>query len=126
MKLKLALALLFSLAIVFTKAQRPQPDIEKVRGGELIIQPVMHASLVLSYHKKNVYIDPTGGADLFKGLAAPDIIVITDIHGDHFDLNTIQAINTSKATLVVPQAVADRLPATACGTTSVALEVLMA
>lgn len=111
MKLKLALALLLSLTIIFAKAQRPDPDHEKVKGGELTIQPITHATLVLSYNKKNIYIDPTGGTDAFKGLAAPDIIAVTDIHGDHLDTATIKAINTANAVLVVPQAVADKLPA---------------
>lgn len=97
---------------MFVKAQPIQPDQEKVKGGELTIQPITHATLVLSYKKKNIYIDPTGGAEAFKGLAAPDLIVITDIHGDHFDPKTIEAINIAKAVLVVPQAVADKLPAT--------------
>jgi L-ascorbate metabolism protein UlaG (beta-lactamase superfamily) len=112
MKLKLAFASLLCLSTMFANAQRPEPDHEKVKGGELTIQPINHATLVLTYHNKNIYIDPTGGADAFKGLAAPDIILITDIHGDHLDPKTIDAINTSKATLVVPQAVADKLPAT--------------
>lgn len=112
MKLKLALVLVSCLSTLFVKAERSEPDIEKVKGGELTIQPISHATLVLTYHKKNIYIDPTGGADAFKGLAAPDMILITDIHGDHFDIKTIDAINTNKATLVVPKAVADLLPAT--------------
>ena len=49
---------------------------------------------------------------MFKGLPAPDMIIITDIHGDHFDTATLSAINTNNAVLVVPQAVADMLPAT--------------
>jgi L-ascorbate metabolism protein UlaG (beta-lactamase superfamily) len=112
MKLKLTFAFFLCLSIMFTNAQRPEPDHEKVKGGELTIQPINHATLVLTYHSKNIYIDPTGGADAFKGLAAPDLILITDIHGDHLDPKTIDAINTAKATLVVPQAVADKLPAT--------------
>jgi L-ascorbate metabolism protein UlaG (beta-lactamase superfamily) len=112
MKLKLTFAFFLCSSIIFTNAQRPEPDHEKVEGGELTIQPINHATLVLTYHNKNIYIDPTGGADAFKGLSAPDLILITDIHGDHLDPKTIDAINTAKATLVVPQAVADKLPAT--------------
>ena len=111
MKLKLAFTFLSCLTMMFARAQRPDPDVEKVKGGELTIQPVTHATLVLSYHNKNMYIDPSGGAEAFKGLAAPDMIVITDIHGDHFDPKTVEAINTSKAVLVVPRAVANMLPA---------------
>ncbi|HKG06113.1 MAG TPA: MBL fold metallo-hydrolase [Pedobacter sp.] len=110
MKLKSALIFLLSASMLFAKAQRIAPDHEKVKGGELIIQPITHATMVLTYQGKNIYIDPTGGAEVFKGLAGPDIILITDIHGDHFDPKTIDAINTSKAMLIVPQAVADKLP----------------
>ncbi|WP_285055685.1 MBL fold metallo-hydrolase [Pedobacter ginsengisoli] len=111
MKLKLTLIFLLSSCALFTQAQRIAPDQEKVEGGELTIQPITHATLVLTCKNKNIYVDPTGGADAFKGLGAPDIILVTDIHGDHFDLKTIEAINTNKAMLVVPQAVADKLPA---------------
>src|ERR1700744_253163 len=108
----IALSLLFSLTLIFAYAQRPDADHEAVKGGELTIQPITHATLVLSYQGKNIYIDPTGSADAFKGLAAPDMILITDIHGDHLSPQTIDVVNTAHAVLVVPQAVADKLPAT--------------
>ena len=107
-----ALSLLFSLTLLFAYAQRPAADHEAVKGGTLTIQPITHATLVLSYQGKNIYIDPTGGAAAFTGLGAPDMIVITDIHGDHLSPQTIDAVNTAHAVLVVPQAVADKLPAT--------------
>lgn len=111
MKLKFVLAYFLSMAVMFAKAQLTQPDHEKVKGGDLIIQPITHATLVLSYNKKNIYVDPTGGANAFKGLGAPDMILITDIHGDHFDTATLSAINTANTVLVVPQAVADKMQA---------------
>lgn len=112
MKYKFVFLFFAAFIMLFAKAQHPQPDHVKVNGGELLIQPVQHASLLLSYQNKNIYIDPAGGANLFQGLAAPDIILVTDIHGDHFDTATLAAVNTKNATLVVPQAVADKLPAT--------------
>jgi L-ascorbate metabolism protein UlaG (beta-lactamase superfamily) len=112
MKLKLVFASLFCLMAIFSQAQLVPADQEQVRGGNLTIQPITHATLVLGYHQKNIYIDPTGGATAFAVLAAPDLIIITDIHGDHFDPKTIEAVNKSNAVMVVPQAVADKLPAT--------------
>jgi L-ascorbate metabolism protein UlaG (beta-lactamase superfamily) len=100
------------LACYLPTRNAPQPITKKLKAGELTIQPITHATLVLSYQGKNIYVDPTGGADAFKGLAAPDMILITDIHGDHLDPKTIDAVNTNHAVLVVPQAVADKLPAT--------------
>lgn len=110
MKIKLAIVLLFC-SIIGVNAQSITPDVVKVTGGDLTIQPIMHATMVMSYHNKNIYIDPTGGAAAFKGIGAPDMIVITDIHGDHFDTKTLQEINTKNAVMIVPQAVADKLPA---------------
>jgi L-ascorbate metabolism protein UlaG (beta-lactamase superfamily) len=112
MKFKFLLTLLATFGILSAHAQRPDADHETVKAGELTIQPINHATLVLTYQHKNIYVDPTGGADSFKGLAAPDMILITDIHGDHFDPKTLDAVNTTHATLIVPQAVADKLPAT--------------
>lgn len=110
MRFKQLLSFFFFFSAIVAQAQLIAPDREKVRGGELTIQPITHATLVLSYNKKNIYVDPTGGKEAFGNLAAPDIILITDIHGDHFDPKTLDAINASKAVLVVPQAVADKLP----------------
>lgn len=111
--MKRTLSIVLTTLITLTlSAQRPQPDQVKLRGGELMIQPIMHASLLLGYHQMNIYVDPTGGATAYKGLPAPDMIIVTDIHGDHFDLKTIDSINTKNALLVLPKAVAEKLPAT--------------
>lgn len=112
MKLKFALIMLLSITLSSAYSQGVAADHEKVKGGELIIQPVSHATFVLTYQKKNIYVDPTGGAEPFKGIGSPDIILITDIHGDHFDIKTVEAIMSKKTMLVVPQAVADKLPTT--------------
>ena len=115
MKLKIAIAaLMLSTSSLYVHAQQsklPVPERVSTKNGELTIQPITHASLVLNYQNKNIYVDPTGGAEAFEGLGTPHVILITDIHGDHFDKKTIQAINKTDATLIVPQAVADSLPA---------------
>ena len=104
---KLLAALLISLPAL---AQRPAPDQIETKKGPLSIQPVQHGSLVLTWNKKTIYVDPAGGAALFAGLAAPDIILITDIHGDHMDPKTLAGLRVGRAVLVVPKAVADQLP----------------
>ena len=111
MKLKLALALISSFIIFETQAQRDKPDVEKAKKGDLTIQPVNHATLFLKHLDQTIYVDPTGGAKAFEGIPSPSIIVITDIHGDHLDLKTIEAINKGNIVFIVPQAVADKLPA---------------
>lgn len=110
MKLKM-LALLFVLVCCKSDAQRAAPDNIPTALGALTVQPIQHASLVLTVKGKTIYADPAGGAANYQGIAAPDIILVTDIHGDHFDPGTLAAVETSNTVLVVPQAVADKLPA---------------
>ena len=108
--MKTALSILACLTLTAAIAQRPAADKIETSKGPLAIQPLNHATLALTWQGKTVYIDPNGGAKTFEGVAAPDLILITDIHGDHFNVETLNAIHASKATLVVPQAVADKLP----------------
>ena len=99
------------MPVIFSaRAQRSAPDMLQTKLGALSIQPIEHASLILSVHGLTIYADPTN-ADNFKGQAPPDIILITDIHGDHFDLKTIDAVKKAGTLLVAPQVVADKLPA---------------
>jgi L-ascorbate metabolism protein UlaG (beta-lactamase superfamily) len=91
-------------------AQRSTPDQIDTSKGILSIQPILHGTFVLQWDRKTIYVDPYGGAKVFEGIPAPDLILITDIHGDHMNLETLNAIETSKAILIGPQAVADKLP----------------
>ena len=89
-------------------AQQPDFDEIKTSNGILKIDPVLHGSLILSHNNKTIFVDPYGGSELYN--KTPDIILITDIHGDHLDQKTLDGIDTSKSIFIVPQAVADKLP----------------
>ena len=81
----------------------------QTKNGNLQIQPVTHATFVMTYNNKTFYVDPTGGPAPFTGMSKPDIIIITDIHGDHCDPKTIDSIRTPNTVFIVPRAVAERL-----------------
>ncbi len=108
MKHAMLISFLFMSALAMN-AQSSTLDIVQTTAGPLTIQPIEHASLVLTVHGITIYADPTG-PDKYKGMAAPNIILITDIHGDHFDAKSIDALKTPATILIVPQAVADKLP----------------
>src|SRR5882762_782508 len=108
--MKSSFVFLLMLVVGIAFAQRPAPDVIETSKGALTIQPLNHATLVFTFNGKTIYNDPQGGAKLFEGIPTPDLILITDIHGDHFNLETLKAIDLSHARLVVPQAVADKLP----------------
>jgi L-ascorbate metabolism protein UlaG (beta-lactamase superfamily) len=109
MKIK-ALALLCTFFIVKANAQQSTHDTLTTKQGIVLIQPIVHASIVLTVQGKTIYVDPSGAAN-YKGIAAPDMIIITDIHGDHFDTSTIAAVKTPKTIFVAPQVAADKMPA---------------
>ena len=100
----------FSMILLTAVAQRATPDKIETSAGPLTIQPILHGCLVLTWNGKTIYVDPYGGAKAFDGIATPDLILITDIHGDHLNAETLNAIETSKAKIVAPKAVADQLP----------------
>ena len=89
-----------------------EPEIieETVDTTTFNVTPISHATMVLEMGGTIIYVDPVGGASAFEGMPEPDLILITDIHGDHFDLKTLEAINTAETKIFVPMAVAEKLP----------------
>ena len=53
-------------------------------------------------------VDPTAQGN-YAGFAAPDIILITDIHGDHLDAATIAKLRKPATKIVAPAAAASQL-----------------
>jgi len=102
-----------TLAQTAPKAAPPRVAADQLTTtkGPLTVQPITHGSVVLTWNGKTIFVDPYGGAPAYAGLAAPDLILITDIHSDHLDLQTLAGLAVDHALLVVPQAVADQLPA---------------
>ena len=107
MRKNACLTLVLLIATCFCLAAQ-EADTIKTKRGNLIIHPVLHGSLVLEWEGSTVYIDPYGGGDLYSALPDPDLILITDIHGDHQDQSTLSALNTEESVYMVPQAVADK------------------
>ncbi|WP_456439873.1 MBL fold metallo-hydrolase [Psychroserpens sp.] len=91
----------------------------KTTKSAVTINPIFHGSLVLEYKNVVIYIDPAGGAKAFKGQKPPTLILITDIHSDHLDIETLKAISTKGSKIIAPVAVADKLPAGLRSKTSV-------
>ncbi|MBO0593068.1 MBL fold metallo-hydrolase [Cellulophaga sp. E16_2] len=76
----------------------------------ITITPIEHASAVLQWGETTIYIDPVGGAGEYTEQKKPNLLLITDIHGDHLDSATLDSLDLSETKIIVPQAVADKLP----------------
>lgn len=96
-----------------TKMDRPdKPSIAESNGQDESIEviPIEHATAILEWHDLSIYIDPVGKVEKFADYGPPDLILITDVHGDHFSIETLEGLNTEKAKIMMPQAVADQMP----------------
>ena len=105
----IALMVFLLMSVVRLQAQT-QYDQLSTNNGEVTIIPINHATLALKWKNEVVYFDPSGDMDLFKDVEAPTIILITDIHGDHFNLATLNNLKANGVQIVAPKAVADQLP----------------
>ena len=77
-------------------------------GGDITIQPINHATLQIVYAGHVIDVDPVPQGT-YTGLAAPDIVLVTDIHGDHLDPATITKLRKPTTKIVAPAAAAPKL-----------------
>ncbi|MCX2743190.1 MBL fold metallo-hydrolase [Mangrovivirga sp. M17] len=100
---------LILLVLSINAQEKLQTDQIETKKGILTINPVQHATMVLEWNNKTIYVDPHGGKNKFKSYPDPDIILITDIHGDHFNKETLNELPTSNAIFIVPPAVNEKM-----------------
>jgi L-ascorbate metabolism protein UlaG (beta-lactamase superfamily) len=85
-------------------------DLIPTSSGDIKVTPILHGTVVLEFQGKTIYVDPYGGASVFEGQKKPDLILITDIHGDHHNQETLDGLDLSNAIIVAPKEVAEKLP----------------
>lgn len=105
----LAIGIIFIIKMQKNDNKENRGDIANVASTVNVI-PIEHASLILGWDGVAIYADPVGEAKMFEGLPAPDMILLTDIHGDHFDVEVLKTIVKEKTIIVAPKTVADKMP----------------
>ena len=96
---------LSALAAVVCMGQPSRPVEEfKTKAGVLKITPIRHATMMIEAGGKVLYVDPWSQAN-FDGLPKADLILITDIHGDHMDPKAIDLISKPETRILAPAAV---------------------
>lgn len=102
-----AAALVVTTPTVFGQTS-PKADTLAATGGDITITPLNHATFQITWNNHVILVDPTGQAN-YAGLTAPDIILVTDIHGDHLDPGTITKVRKASTKVVAPSAAAAKL-----------------
>jgi L-ascorbate metabolism protein UlaG (beta-lactamase superfamily) len=98
----LNLALSMALLPAAAAAQTTVP----ATGGNITVTPIQHATLQIEHAGKVIAIDPAQG-DLSKAMPA-DLVLVTDIHGDHLNPEGIAKVRKEGAPVVMPAAVKEK------------------
>lgn len=85
-------------------------NLERQKKENVEVTPIRHASMILGFYGKTIYVDPVGGTKMYEGKQAADLVLLTDIHGDHLDTLTLSGIVNSKTRILAPEAVKSMLP----------------
>jgi L-ascorbate metabolism protein UlaG (beta-lactamase superfamily) len=103
MRFRLCLAVLSAvIAVMPLRAQTPTTTRVPAANGEIVITALGHASVQIEHAEKVIIVDPVASqADLSQAKSA-DLILVTDIHADHFDPATISKLRRSGAPVVIP------------------------
>ena len=109
MRIVTILALVPALLPAAARAQSTVP----ASGGNITITAIQHASVQVEHAGKVIQVDPAQG-DLAKAKPG-DLVLVTDIHGDHLSPEGIAKVRKAGAPVVMPAAVqsqaGDKIPA---------------
>jgi L-ascorbate metabolism protein UlaG (beta-lactamase superfamily) len=96
-------AMIGGLAVIVSAETIP------AQGGNIELTPMAHAHVQIEYAGKVIQIDPSAQANLASAKPA-DLVLITDIHGDHMDPPSIDRVRKPTTEFVAPEALADKFP----------------
>jgi L-ascorbate metabolism protein UlaG (beta-lactamase superfamily) len=91
-----------------------EADIVRVGSEEFSVIPIAHGTFALGHEGELVLVDPVGR--LFRrtigyGTLSPMLVLVTDEHTDHFDVNVLVRLIQDGARVVVPTGLAAYVPA---------------
>jgi L-ascorbate metabolism protein UlaG (beta-lactamase superfamily) len=103
--MKLQLALLFTAVLALPALAADQTQSFSTKAGAVQIMPIYHAAAKITAGNDTIYIDPAKPAKI-EGMPPGDLILITDIHGDHMDGADVTALSKTGTVVIAPAAVA--------------------
>lgn len=105
--MKLAASLLLMGAALAASGAHPTVEFS-TKAGPLKLTAIRHASFMLEAGGKVVHVDPWSQGD-YTGLPKADVLLITDLHGDHFDMKAVGLVRRPDTVVIAPPAVAEKL-----------------
>lgn len=77
----------------------------QTKKGPVRITPIRHASMMIETNGRIIHVDPWSQGN-YEGLPQADLILVTDIHGDHMDPAQIAKLKKTGTIIITPEAVA--------------------
>jgi L-ascorbate metabolism protein UlaG (beta-lactamase superfamily) len=103
--MKILAGLLLMAVVSLAQVTRPVQEFA-TSSGTVKITPIQHASLMIEAGGQIIHIDPWSNGN-YVGLPPADLILITDIHGDHMDPKMLSQLAKPGGVIVAPPAVAE-------------------
>jgi L-ascorbate metabolism protein UlaG (beta-lactamase superfamily) len=100
---KVFLSLGVSMLALLPSGAFAQNNTIPATGGNITVTPLQHASVQVEFGGRVIQVDPAQG-DL-KAAKPADLVLVTDIHGDHLNPDGIATVRKAGAPVVMPAAV---------------------
>jgi len=104
----IVLAACFMFGLLFATAPLAHPADQTqtfpTSAGPVKITPLNHASALVEAEGKTIYLDPAKPVK-YAALPKADLILITDIHGDHMDPDSIKDVSKAGTEILAAPAV---------------------
>ena len=108
MNLRTSLAIVVILVLGGNCLLLAGSDAIPAAGGDILITPILHGSVQVEFGDIVIHVDPWSKGD-YSAAPQADLILVTDIHGDHLDPEAIGSLSREDTELVVSAAVAEQL-----------------
>jgi len=74
-----------------------------ISTGNIIFTPIEHASFVITTTELCIMVDPDGDSADYADFPSPDIILITHMHGDHYNKEMIDFLKKENTSIIGPE-----------------------
>ncbi len=107
----LAILPLWGLGLA-SAAGAPGSEVFKTAQGDLKITLQKHASLMMDWNGKVIYVDPVSSSADYAALPKADLILVTHAHSDHLDPAAIAKLRTPATQVILTAKAAEKEPGT--------------
>lgn len=116
--MNLSIKVIFTILVLLTigylllalQTGAPTKTVDMNSKDTFTVQPISHASFVMTLGGLTIYNDPIGAVEEYSSYGTPDLVLLGHDHPDHLDVNTLTGVAGEKSVLVAPKSVFDKLP----------------